>query len=93
MADVARLIYYDGLLRVESEYMWEGKGMIFTGANDTSSIPVAIRIGLSYKFEGLKRINFNYTYAKAHAPYNSSAQAILKNVGYIARIQLTWVYK
>ena len=140
------LTYYDGLLRVESEYMW-GRGMIFTGAKDTSSVPSnnlwqfeieadennkangyyisaiyklktnieAIArydeyhrmqnvsekervfknttIGLSYKFEGLNRIDFNYTYAKAHAPYNSSAQAILNNVGDIARIQLTWVYK
>ena len=32
------LTYYDGLLRVESEYMW-GKGMIFTGAKDTNPVP------------------------------------------------------
>jgi len=50
-------------------------------------------IGLSYKFEGVNRIDFNYTFAKAYAPYNSTAESILNNAGDIARIQLTWVYR
>lgn len=140
------LTYYDGVLRVESEYMG-GSGMIFTGAKDTSPIPlnnvwqyeieadeknkadgyyfsttyelkpnieaiarydeyhrmqnVSVKerviknttIGLSYKFEGVNRIDFNYTFSKAYAPYNSTAQSILNNTGDIARIQLTWVYR
>ena len=32
------LTYFDGLLRVEGEYMW-GKGMIFSGAKDTNPLP------------------------------------------------------
>ena len=50
-------------------------------------------IGFSYKFEGVNRIDFNYTFAKANAPYNNTAESILNNAGDIARIQLTWVYK
>ncbi len=50
-------------------------------------------LGFSYKFKGVNRIDFNYTFSKAYAPYNSIAQDILKNTGDIARIQLTWVYK
>ena len=50
-------------------------------------------IGFSYKFEGVNRIDLNYTFAKSDAPYNSKAQYILDNAGDIARIQLTWVYK
>ncbi|WP_373032528.1 hypothetical protein [Sulfurovum sp.] len=140
------LTYYDGLLRVEGEYLW-GKGMIFTGAKDTSPIPsnnvwqfeieadknnkadgyyisttyklkpnieaiarydeyhrmqnVSVKertiknttIGFSYKFEGVNRIDLNYTFAQTDAPYNSTAQSILDNAGDIARIQLTWVYR
>lgn len=140
------LTYYDGLLRVEGEYLW-GKGMIFTGEKDTCSIPsnnvwqfeieadknnkadgyyistiyklkpnieaIArydeyhriqnvsakertiknITVGFSSKFEGVNRIDLNYTFAKADAPYNSTAQSILNNAGDIARIQLTWVYR
>lgn len=140
------LTYYDGLLRVESEYIW-GRGMIFTGAKDTSSIPsnnvwqyeieadennkadgyylsttykvktnieaiarydeyrrmqnISAKerviknttIGLSYKFKGVNRIDLNYTFSKAYAPHNSTAQSILNNAGDIARIQLTWVYR
>ena len=48
-------------------------------------------IGFSYKFEGVNRIDLNYTFAKADAPYNSTAQSILDNAGDIARIQLTRV--
>jgi len=138
--------YYDGTLRVESEYM-RGKGMIFTGAKDTDPTPsnnvwqiqieadddneadgyyisavyklrpsldviarydeyrrmknISVKerifknttLGLSYKIEGMNRIDFNYTFAKASAPHNSNAQSILNNTGDIARIQLTWVYK
>ena len=140
------LTYYDGSLRVEGEYM-KGKGMIFTGAKDTSSTPsnnvwlfeieadknnkadgyyisatyklqpnieaiarydeyhrmenISAKersvknttLGFSYKFEGANRIDFNYTFVKAYAPYNGTAQDILNNAGDIARIQLTWVYK
>ncbi|MGB5506817.1 MAG: hypothetical protein WBM70_09030 [Sulfurovum sp.] len=140
------LTYYDGSLRVEGEYM-KGKGMIFTGAKDTSSTPsnnvwqfeieadknnkadgyyisatyklqpnieaiarydeyhrmenISAKersvknttLGFSYKFEGVNRIDFNYTFVKAYAPYNGAAQDILNNAGDIARIQLTWVYK
>jgi len=140
------LTYYNGVLRIESEFM-KGEGMIFNGAKDISSIPshnvwqfeidadaknkadgyyiaamytlkpdiVAIArydeynrmtnvslkerifknttVGLSYKIENLNRIDFNYTFAKAYAPYNSTAQTILNNTGNIGRIQLTWVYK
>ncbi len=140
------LTYYDGSIRVESEYM-RGNGMIYTGAKDTNSNPsdnewqfeieadnnnkadgyyiaatyklkphieaiarydeyrrmknVSTKkriiknttIGFSYKFEGLNRIDFNYTFSNAYAPYNTTAQYILNNTGDIARIQLTWVYK
>ena len=138
--------YFDGLLRVESEYMW-GKGMIFSGAKDIDPTPshdvwqfeieaddnnkadgyyiaamynvtpkieaiarydqynrmtnVDLKervfknttVGVSYKFKGMSRIDFNYTFAKAYAPHNSAAQSILDNSGDIARVQLTWVYK
>jgi hypothetical protein len=50
-------------------------------------------LGFSYKFEGVNRIDFNYTFVKAYAPYNGTAQDILNNAGDIVRIQLTWVYK
>jgi hypothetical protein len=50
-------------------------------------------VGFSYKIEDLNRIDFNYTFAKAYAPYNPTAQDILNNTGNIGRIQLTWVYK
>ena len=140
------MTYYDGSLRVESEYM-RGKGMIFTGAKDINPMPsentwqfeieadndnvaygyyisaaypiiynieaiarydeyhrmqnVSLKerifknttIGLSYKIKGVNRIDFNYTFANAYAPYNSDAQSVLDNTGDIARIQLTWVYK
>jgi len=140
------MTYYDGSLRVESEYM-RGKGMIFTGAKDINPIAsentwqfeieadkdnvaygyyisaayplifnieaiarydeyhrmqnVSLKertfknttIGLSYKIKGVNRIDFNYTFAKAYAPYNSDAQSVLDNTGDIARIQLTWVYR
>lgn len=140
------LTYYDGLLRVESEYM-RGEGMIYTGAKDISStasnntwqfeieadknnkadgyyiattyqlkpnieaiarydeyhrmknISVKERkfknttIGFSYKFKNVNRIDLNYTFANAYAPYNSTAQSILDKAGEIARIQLTWVYR
>jgi len=140
------LTYYNGLLRVEGEYM-KGEGMIFNGAKDISPVPsdnvwqfeieadghnqadgyyisamytltpdiVAIArydeynrltnaslkerifknstIGFSYKIENLNRIDFNYTFAKAIAPYNPTAQTILNNTGNIGRIQLTWMYK
>lgn len=50
-------------------------------------------IGLSYRFKGFNRIDFNYTFAKADAPHNAAAQNILDNMDNIARIQLTAVYK
>lgn len=50
-------------------------------------------LGISYKIKGFNRIDFNYTFAKAYAPNNNTAQNILDNTGNIARIQLTMVYK
>jgi len=138
--------YFDGLLRVEGEYMG-GRGMIFTGAKDIDSKPKSnewlfeieadkeskaygyylsttykiqpklelfarydrynrmtnietkkrvfknTTVGLSYRFKGLNRIDFNYTFADAKAPHNSNAQDVLNHVGNIARVQLTLVYK
>jgi len=50
-------------------------------------------IGLSYEFKDFNRIDFNYTFAKADAPHNTTAQSILENTDNIARVQLTMVYK
>lgn len=140
------LTYFDGLLRVESEYMW-GRGMIYAGAKDTDPTPAndvwqfaieaddsnraegyyisaAYRVtphietiarydeyqrmknisqkerifknttlGVSYRFQSMNRVDFNYTFVQAEAPYNTIAQSILDHSGDIARVQLTWVYR
>jgi len=50
-------------------------------------------IRLSYKFKSVKRIDFNYTFVKAYAPYNSTLQSPPINAEDTTRIQLTWVHR
>ncbi len=64
-----------------------------TNTNTKERVFKNTTVGLSYKIKDFNRIDFNYTFAKADAPHNTSAQNILDNMDNIARVQLTVVYK
>lgn len=78
--DLEALARYDTYRRMTNS---SAKERIFTNST----------VGFSYRFKGFNRIDVNYTFARAEAPYNTAAQAILDHTGDIARMQLTLVYR
>ena len=49
-------------------------------------------LGLSYRFNGPTRIDFNYLFREAKAPGNASAQPLLDKMGNRAEVQLTYAF-
>ena len=52
-----------------------------------------ITTGLSYRFKGYNRIDLNYSINSIKAPYNQTANDLLKASGSLLSLQLTMVFK